>query len=137
MASFRGGHETPFANAHVGKARADVFFPELGIVGDDLLMRHAGDKPSEHVGDGNAHPTATGSPTALAGFNSGDVLIPHIPVLNGSCIMHPSQDGGGPREQTGLLRAIQISYSGANPGPAGAATLESIDGLVTRAMRAA
>jgi hypothetical protein len=55
-ASFRGGHDTPFSVGRVGKARADVFFRELGIVGDDLLMRHAGGKPSEHVGDGNAHP---------------------------------------------------------------------------------
>jgi hypothetical protein len=74
-------------------------------------MRHAGGKPSEHVGDGNAHPADSGSPSALAGFNSDDVLIPHIPVLSGSWIMHLSQDGRGPREQMGLLGAIQVSCS--------------------------
>jgi hypothetical protein len=51
-------------------------------------MRHAGGKPAEHVGDGNAHPADSGSPTALAGFNSDDVLIPSRSlVAAGSCIL--------------------------------------------------
>ena len=40
---------------------------EVGIVGDDLLVRHPGGEPSEHVGNGDAHPAYVGRPPRFPG----------------------------------------------------------------------
>jgi len=42
------------AVGRVGETGANVLFGQLGIVGEDFLMRHARGQPTQHIGDGDA-----------------------------------------------------------------------------------
>ena len=52
-----------------GEGRLDILQAEFGVIREDLLVAHAGSKPSEHIINRDAHVTDTWSATTFSGFN--------------------------------------------------------------------
>jgi len=50
---------------------------KLWVVGNDILMRHAGSKPTQNIGNRDTHPADAGTPSALSGLDGNDGLIVH------------------------------------------------------------
>src|SRR4029077_19167521 len=61
----------------VGEAGANVVLGQLGILAQDVRVRHPGREPAEHIADRNSHVADAGTSAALARLDRDDVLIGH------------------------------------------------------------
>jgi hypothetical protein len=61
----------------VGEAGEDVLLGEVGEVGENFGVGHAGGEIGEDVVDGDAHSSDAGFAAAFAGFEGNDVLVVH------------------------------------------------------------
>ena len=58
-------------------AAPDVTVTSFGIIGDDLLMRHSGRKPSKHVCNCDTHAANNGPAATLSRLDCYDLVIGH------------------------------------------------------------
>jgi hypothetical protein len=66
-----------FTVGGVSEAGEDVLLGEVGEVGEDFGVGHAGGEVGEDVVDGDSHSSNAGFAAAFAGFEGDDVLVVH------------------------------------------------------------
>ena len=89
-----GGEELAFTVSGERQTRLDVLAGQLGEVGENLVLGHAGSQILQHVVNGNPHPADARLAAALARLNSDKVCVVHGGIVCGQ--IEFSKDSSGP-----------------------------------------